>query len=208
MASTHPITTLFLDIGGVLLSNGWDRTARKKAAETFSLDLPEFEERHHLTFDTYEEGKLTLDQYLSRVVFYEPRSFSREQFRDFMFAQTVPYPDMIELVHGLRKTYGLKIAIVNNEGRELNEYRIRKFGLDKCVDFFISSCFVHFRKPDADIFRIALDIALVKPEEVVYIEDRPMFVSVAEGLGINAICHKDYASTRDRLAGLGLTLPG
>lgn len=203
MEKQSNITTLFLDIGGVLLSNGWDRNARKRAAATFSLELPELEERHHLTFDTYEEGKLTLDQYLDRTVFYEDRNFDRQTFKDFMYAQTEPYPDMLDLVCNIKSKYGIKIAIVNNEGRELNEYRIRRFGLDKFVDFFISSCFVHFRKPDADIFRMALDIALVKPEEVLYIDDRAMFVSVAEGLGINGFRHENYATTSAYLRSVG-----
>jgi putative hydrolase of the HAD superfamily len=203
MQQNTNITTLFLDIGGVLLSNGWDRAARKLAAVTFSLDLPEFEERHHLTFDTYEVGKLSLDEYLDRIVFYEPRNFNKEAFRDFMFAQTVGYHEMIDMITAIKKKYGLKIAVVNNEGRELNEYRVRQFGLNKWVDFFVSSCFVHFRKPDPDIFRVALDIALVKPSEVLYIEDRPMFVSVAENVGINGLWHEDYASTKQKLAAWG-----
>lgn len=206
MQQTSSITTLFIDIGGVLLTNGWDRAARKQAASTFSLDLIELEERHHLTFDTYEEGKLTLDEYLSRIVFYEDRAFSRETFKEFMFSRTEPYNDMIEMICQLKEKHGLKIAIVNNEGRELNEYRINKFGINKFVDFFISSCFVHFRKPDADIWRIALDIAFVKPAEVLYIEDRAMFVSVAEGLGINGLLHTDYASTKEKLKKFGLEL--
>lgn len=206
MQQKSPITTLFLDIGGVLLSNGWDRAARKLAASEFSLDLVEFEERHHLTFDTYEEGKLTLDEYLDRIVFYEHRSFSRQQFKDFMYSRTEAYPEMIEMICQIKEKYKLKLAIVNNEGRELNEYRIRTFGLNKFIDFFISSCFVHFRKPDADIFRIALDIALVKPDEVIYIEDRAMFVSVAENLGINGLLHENYAATREMLAKWGFPL--
>jgi putative hydrolase of the HAD superfamily len=206
MQQKSPITTLFLDIGGVLLSNGWDRAARKLAASEFSLDPVEFEERHHLTFDTYEEGKLTLDEYLDRIVFYEHRSFTRQQFKDFMYSRTEPYPEMIEMICQIKEKYKLKLAIVNNEGRELNEYRIRTFGLNKFIDFFISSCFVHFRKPDADIFRIALDIALVKPYEVIYIEDRAMFVSVAENLGINGLLHENYATTREKLAEWGFPL--
>ena len=83
---THLITTLFLDIGGVLLTNGWDRQARRLAAERFQLDHGEFDERHHLTFDTYEEGKLSLDEYLDRVVFFGERAFSREAFKAFMFS--------------------------------------------------------------------------------------------------------------------------
>lgn len=200
------ITTLFLDIGGVLLTNGWDRAARKLAIQTYGLDAIEMEERHHLTFDTYEEGKLTLDEYLNRVVFYEDRSFTRKEFRDFMFAQSSPYPQMLELVAHLKEKYKLKIAIVNNEGRELNEHRIRHFNISSFVDFYISSCFVHFRKPDADIYRIALDIAQVKPSEVAYLEDRSMFVDVANGLGINGICHTDYESTLKKLAAFDLTL--
>lgn len=198
------ITTLFLDIGGVLLTNGWDRNARKLAAQTYELDLAEVEERHHLTFDTYEEGKLTLDEYLNRVIFYVDRKFTVDEFKEFMYAQSQPFNDMIEMMKKLKSLYGLKIAIVNNEGRELNEHRIRNFGINTFVDFFISSCFVHFRKPDADIFRIALDIALVKPDEVLYIDDRSMFVSVAEGLGITSICHTDYTSTKEKLKAAGL----
>ena len=206
MAKQAHITTLFLDIGGVLLTNGWDRAARKLAIQTFGLDALEMEERHHLTFDTYEEGKLTLDEYLSRVVFYEDRSFTRKQFREFMFAQSSPYPEMLDMVTQLKAKYKLKIAIVNNEGRELNEHRIQHFNISSFVDFYISSCFVHFRKPDADIYKIALDIAQVKPAEVVYLEDRSMFVDVANGLGINGICHTDYQSTLKKLEEFGLTL--
>lgn len=206
MQQNSTITTLFLDIGGVLLSNGWDRKARREAAAKFSLDLPELEERHHLTFDTYEEGKLTLDEYLKRTVFYEPRNFSEDEFKAYMYSVTTAIPEMIDLVCKIKAKYGLKIAIVNNEGRELNEYRIRQFGINKFVDFFVSSCFVHFRKPDADIWRIALDIALVKPEEVLYIDDRAMFVSVAEGLGINGLQHVTYEATKANLAKYGFVV--
>jgi putative hydrolase of the HAD superfamily len=208
MKRAIPITTLFLDIGGVLLTNGWDHHARKRAAKNFKLGLAEMEDRHHLTFDTYEEGKLSLEEYLSRVVFYEKRPFSRAQFRRFMFAQSKPYPEMIELVAGLKVQHGLKIAVVSNEGRELNEHRIRKFKLGGFVDFFISSCFVHVRKPDADLFRLALDIAQAPARQVVYIENTPMFVQVAEGLGIRSILHTDYRSTRAKLASFGLQNEG
>jgi putative hydrolase of the HAD superfamily len=202
-----PITTLFLDIGGVLLSNGWDRKIRQLAAETFALNFAEMDERHHLTFDTYEEGKITLEEYLGRVVFYRERPFTPEQFQGFMFAQSLPYPEMIELVCRLKSHYRLKVAAVNNEGRELNVHRIGAFKLDAFIDFFVSSCFVHFRKPDADLFRIALDIAQVQPEQVVYIEDRPMFAEVAQSLGIKVIIHADCDATRKELAGFGLSLP-
>jgi len=204
MKRSAPITALFLDIGGVLLTDGWDHHARKRAARNFKLELAEMEDRHHLTFDTYEEGKLTLQEYLGRVVFYEERPFTPAQFRKFMFAQSKPYPQMIELVRKLKAKFGLKIAVVSNEGRELNAYRIRKFKLNGFVDSFVSSSFVHVRKPDADIFRLALDIAQVPARQVVYIENTPMFVQVAEGLGIRSILHTDYRSTCAKLASLGL----
>jgi putative hydrolase of the HAD superfamily len=204
MKRATPITTLFLDIGGVLLTDGWDHRARERAATNFKLDLAEMEDRHHLTFDTYEEGKLSLEDYLGRVVFYQKRPFTRAQFRRFMFAQSKPYPEMIELVCRIKARYGLKIAVVSNEAWELNSHRIRKFKLDGFVDFFISSCFVHLRKPDADIFRIALDIAQVPAGQIVYIENTPMFVQVAEGLGILSILHTDHRSTCEKLASLGL----
>lgn len=203
---TTRITTLFLDIGGVLLSNGWDRKARRQAAETFQLDGEEMDERHHLTFDTYEVGKLSLNEYLNRLVFYKERPFSLEDFRRFMFAQSRPLAEMIELVCRLKERHGLKIAAVSNEGRELTEYRVREFQLGNFIDFFIASSFVHFRKPDTDIYCVALDIAQVKPEEVAYLDDRPLFVQVARGLGINGIVHTDSENSRRQLADFGLTL--
>jgi len=204
MKKATEITCLFLDIGGVLLTNGWDHHARRRAATNFKLQLAEMEDRHHLTFDTYEEGKLTLEEYLGRVVFYQKRPFTRAQFRKFMFAQSKPHPQMIELVCQLKERYRLKIVVVSNEARELNSHRIRKFNLDGFVDFFISSCFVHLRKPDADIFRVALDIAQVPANQIVYIENTPMFVQIAEGLGIPSILHTDYRSTCAKLASFGL----
>jgi putative hydrolase of the HAD superfamily len=205
MKRSAEIRTLFLDIGGVLLTDGWDHHARKRAAKNFKLEWTEIEARHHLTFDTYEEGKLTLEEYLGRVVFYRKRPFTRAQFRRFMFAQSKPYPEMIDLVAQLKVRHGLEIVVVSNEARELNVHRIRKFKLDGLVDSFISSCFVHIRKPDADMFRLALDISQAPARQVVYIENTPMFVQIAEGLGIRSILHTDYASTRAKLASFGLS---
>lgn len=200
------ISCLFLDIGGVLLTNGWGRERRQQAAIQFNLNYTELDERHHLTFDTYEEGKLTLEEYLDRVIFFEERSFSRDEFKSFMYAQSKPNPEMINLVKRIKQRYQLKVATVSNEGRELTEYRIRTFNLSEFVDFFISSCYVHFRKPDEDIFRIALDVAQIPPEQVVYIDDRQLFVEVSRGLGLTAIRHTDAASTKKQLEGLGLIL--
>src|SRR5450759_417425 len=204
MSKLIPVTTLFLDIGGVMLSNGWGHESRRLAAEAFNLNLSEMEERHHLTFVTYEEGKLTLKEYLNRVVFYQKCTFTHDQFQQFMFAQSTPYTEMIEFMRKVKELNHLKIAVVNNEARELNEHRIKKFQLNKFVDFYISSCFIHFRKPDADIFRIALDIAQIPAEHVAYIENTQMFVDVARDLGIRSILHKDYLSTSAELSLMGL----
>jgi len=204
----HAIACVFLDIGGVLLTDGWDHHARRRAAKHFELDWAEMENRHNLNFATYEEGKLTLEQYLGRVVFHQKRSFTRAQFKRFMFAQSKPYPEMIELFAQLKVRYGLKMAVVSNEARELNAYRIHKFKLDGFVDAFISSCFVHIRKPDEDIFRLALDIAQAPAGQVLYIENTPMFVQIAEGLGIRSILHTDYKSTCAKLASFGFENEG
>jgi putative hydrolase of the HAD superfamily len=204
MKKPTAITCLFLDIGGVLLTDGWNHHARKRAATNFKLELAEMEDRHLLTVDIYEEGRLTLEEYLGQVVFYQKRPFTRTQFRRFMFAQSKPHPKMIELVAQLKIQHGLKIVVVSNEARELNVYRIRKFRLDGFVDAFISSCFVHVRKPDAEIYRLALDIGQAPVEQVLYIENTPMFVQIAEGLGIRSILHTDYKSTCAKLASFGL----
>ncbi len=200
------IKALFLDIGGVLLTNGWDRNARRKAAESFGLDHEDMEERHHLTFTTYEEGKLSLEQYLNRVVFNTERSFSRQEFRRFMFSQSQPFPDNLELFRRLKERHGLKVVAVSNEGRELTEHRIRSFSLDTLIDFFISSCFVHFRKPDEDIYRIALAASQVDPGQVVYVDDRRLFVEVAAAEGIRGVHHTGLERTRSALADMGLGL--
>jgi len=201
---TNPITTLFLDVGGVLLTNGWDHHARRRAAKHFKLVWSEMEERHALNFETHEEGRLAFKDYLDRVVFYQKRPFTRAQFRSFMCEQSKPCTKMLKLVVRLKARHGLKITVVSNEARELNAYRIQKFKLDGFVDTFISSCFVQLRKPDVAIFHLALDISLAPAQEIVYIENTPMFVQIAKGLGIRSILHTDYQSTCVRLAALGL----
>jgi putative hydrolase of the HAD superfamily len=200
------IKALFVDVGGVLGTNGWDHPIRVLAAEKFGLDMAEMDDLHHLNFDTYEAGKLTLDQYLNRVVFHKKRAFTREEFQRFMWSQSKPYPEMIELVRNLKARHALKVFIVNNEGRELNAHRIRRFKLDSFADCFVSSCFVHLRKPDEDIFRLALDMAQVRAAQVAYLDDRSAFTDVARTFGIHAIHHVDYKTTCAKLAALGLAL--
>ncbi len=201
------ITTLFLDIGGILLTNGWDTDMRKQAAEKFGLDYREMNARHRRAFPAFEKGRIGLDDYLGRVVFTRERDFPPGEFKEFMFSRSRPYPEMIGLFRDLKARHGLTLAALSNEGRELTEYRVRTFDLGSFIDFFVSSCFVHLRKPDARIYRLALDIAQVPAERAAYIEDRPGSVEAARALGIRAIHHVDYATTLASLETLGLS-PG
>ena len=204
--NAKPITTLFLDIGGVLLTNGWGRAERQNAVDHFDLDAAEINERHHLTFDTYESGKLTLDEYLDRVVFYEPRSFGRATFQSFMFAQSQALEGALAFFKMVKAQNKLRVVAVSNEGRELNAYRIQQFRLSELFDAFVSSSFVHLRKPDLDIFRMACDIAQAEPQEVLYMDDRLMFVQVAGTLGIHAHHYQGLENAKLHLQALGFQL--
>jgi len=206
MVKSNLVTTLFVDIGGVLLSDGWGHTFRKLAVKEFKLNLEELEDRHGMTLETFEVGKLTLEEYLNLVVFYQPRSFTKLQFQKFMFSLSESDSKMIGLIRQLKAKYGLKIVVVSNESRELNAHRIQKFRLNEFVDSFISSCYVGLRKPDADILRLALDVAQVTAEQVVYIDNTQMFVQIAERLGIRGLWHTDYESTCEKLASFGLEI--
>ena len=206
MKTSSPITCLFLDVGGVLLTNGWDHHARRRAAKHFKLDWEEMQERHNLNFVIYETDKLTLQEYLGWVIFYKKRSFTKAEFWRFMCAQSKPCLEMLELIRGLKVKYGLKVFVLSNEARELNAYRIHKFKLDGFVDAFVSSCLVRLHKPDPAIFRLALDIAVTPARQIVYIENTPIFVQIAEGMGLTGLLHTDYTSTQAKLATLGLPL--
>jgi putative hydrolase of the HAD superfamily len=183
----NKITTLFLDIGGVLLTNGWGRGSRKLAAEKFDLDLADMNDRHHLTFDTYEIGKISLDEYLERLVFFKKRDFTPKDFKEFMYHESQPLPGSMDFFLELKRKHKLKVIAVNNEGRELNDYRIHQFRLYELFDAFASSCYVKFRKPDTDIFHIACDMAGARPQQAAMVDDRLMFVEVAASIGINCL---------------------
>ena len=202
------IEALFLDVGGVLGTNGWGRDSRKLACQKFGLEEAEVDERHRMTFDAYEIGKLTLPHYLERTVFYKPRDFSQQDFIDFMISRSQPYPDTIEFIKAIKLKYALKVSVVSNEGRELTLHRVEHFGLRGFVDAFVFSCFAHFRKPDPDIFNLALNISLHSPERILYVDDRSLFVEVAQSMGLQGCVHdhKNLAATREVFAKNGLTL--
>ncbi|RRB06656.1 HAD family hydrolase [Larkinella rosea] len=192
-----PLKILFLDVGGVLLTNGWGHESRQKAAEEFGFDYLEMDVLHDFMFNTYEIGRITLDEYLDTVVFNQPRDFTREDFKAFMFAQSLELPEMLQwLIAWKNENRNIRIISINNEGRELNEYRIKKYKLHRCFDAFISSCEVGMRKPDPGIFRLAMGVAQARPEQCVYFDDRVMLVEAARKLGINAIQHQGFESTK------------
>lgn len=189
---------LFSDIGGVLLTNGWPYASRKEACERFGLDLVQMDSLHNFIFNVYEMGKITLDDYLNIVVFHEPRSFTRDEFKDFMFAQSQMLPEMLPWLIDWKKRHShIKVISINNEARELNRYRIEKFGLHLFFDAFVSSCEVEMRKPDPEIFRLALGIAQVNPEECLYFDDREMLVGAARSEGIEAYHHTSVEQTKN-----------
>lgn len=196
------IKVLFTDLGGVVLTNGWDHKTRAKAVELFKLDGKEFENRHSLLFGDYEIGKITLDTYLQYAVFYQPRSFTPAVFVDFMYAQSAPFNDMIDLVKRVKSEHGLKVVAVSNEGRELTAHRIKTFGLTAFIDYFLVSCFIGTRKPDRQVYHFALDFVQTPPEECVYIDDRQLFVEIANSMGIKSIHHVDMKTTEGELSKL------
>ncbi|MFD1141024.1 HAD family hydrolase [Larkinella insperata] len=192
-----PIKFLFLDVGGVLLTNGWGHESRQRAAQTFGFDYSEMDVLHDFIFNTYEMGRITLDEYLDTVVFHKPRDFTREDFKSFLFAQSVELPNMLEwLIEWKKANPQIRILSINNEGRELNDYRIKKFKLHRCFDAFISSCEVGMRKPDPGIFRLAMGVAQASPEQCLYFDDRLMLVEAARRLGIQAQHHQTFEATK------------
>lgn len=188
---------LFLDIGGVLLSNAWGHESREKAAELFNLDFKETEHLHNFIFNVYEIGKITLDEYIDIVVFNKERNFTRESFREFMFAQSIELPGMLQwLKEWKAENKNLRVISINNEGKDLNNYRIEKFQLHRCFDAFVSSGEVGMRKPDPGIFQLAMGIAKVPPEHCYYFDDRIILAQAAARLGINAYHHTDIETTK------------
>ena len=202
------VTTLFWDNGGVILTNGWDRDARKLAVGTFHLDWEDFEDRHELVLDAFETGALSLDDYLKRTVFYRPRSFTIEDFKKFMFEQSQPFPDSLAFAGELARSRKYLMAALNNESLEINEYRIKKFHLRDYFEAFFSSCYLGVRKPNAGIYKLALKITQREPGECILIDDRGLNLECARELGMNTIQYKNLPQLREDLARFGVTPDG
>jgi putative hydrolase of the HAD superfamily len=198
------ITTLFWDIGGVILTNGWDRASRIEAADAFHLDPDEFQDRHELTFPAFDSGLITLNEYLDRTLFYRPRSFTREEFTAFMFAQSKEYPDTRAILDEVSASRKYFIGAINNEPLELNQFRIEAFHLRKNFLVFFSSCYVRSRKPEELIFRVALEVTQRPPEQCLFIDDRPLNLESPRRLGMNTIHHQNAEQLRSELGKFGV----
>jgi len=196
------ITTLFWDIGGVVLTNGWDRKSRKEAGEAFHLDWEDFQDRHELSFPAFDAGQLSLNDYLDRTLFYRPRKFTREEFTAFMFAQSKEYPAVRAILDQCVAATRYFVGAINNEPLELNQYRIEAFNLRRSFQVFFSSCYIHSRKPEEGIFRVALAVTQRKPEECVFIDDRPLNLEAPRRLGMSVIHHQSPDQLRAELCNL------
>jgi putative hydrolase of the HAD superfamily len=199
-----PISAIFWDVGGVLLTNAWDRSQREAALEHFKLDEEEFADRHELVVSSFERGKIGLEEYLDRTVFYRSRSFSRDEFKNYMLSLSQPSDKVLSLAKTLAGSGKYLMGTINNESRELNLYRIEKFGLRSIFSLFISSCFVGLRKPEPEIYRLALETTQKRPEECCFIDDRALNLEVAKRMGMHTIEMDNAEQLRSELEKLGV----
>ena len=204
--ATSPIRTIFWDCGGVLLTNGWDHRERAAVLTHFSLDWDTFEQRHPEANDAWEKGEITVEQYLDRTVFYTTRSFTEQQFIAAMKAQSIVlHTENMRILGEVAASKKYTMALLNNEARELNDYRIRTFGLRRYFSSFFSSCYVGLRKPGAAIFQRALDILQCDAGEAIFIDDRKENTDAATSVGMQAIQMQTPVQLRDDLSRLGIS---
>lgn len=198
------INAIFWDVGGVLLTNAWDRSERNATLEHFRLDAEEFQSRHEMVVSSFERGKISLDEYLDRTIFYRNRSFSLDEFREYMYSLSKPLPEVLAFARELASSGRYFMATINNESRELNLHRIDKFGLREIFRLFVSSCFVGLRKPESGIYRLAIEITQMNPEECVFIDDRALNLECAAKLGMRTIQMQNLGQLREELGRLGV----
>jgi putative hydrolase of the HAD superfamily len=203
----HPkFRALYSDIGGVLGTNGWDASLRKRITDYFGIELESIESRHHLMFDSYERGYMSFETYLQYVFFNVPRPFTIEEIRTYTYNASTAWPENIDFFSRVKRENRLKLALISNEGRGITEHRVGKFGLRELADFLVVSHYVHFRKPDLEMWRLALNLAQVTAEESIYVDDREMFVDVAREIGFTAIHHTSLEHTRAELKKIDLAV--
>lgn len=198
------IRAIFWDVGGVLLSNAWDRTERAEALQHFQLNEEEFHARHEMLVSSFERGKISLDEYLDRTIFYQPRPFPKDAFRAYMFSLSQPLAGMLEFAQAVADSHKYFMGTINNESREMNQYRIERFAMRKIFSVFVSSCFVGFRKPEPDIYRVALEVTQFPAEQCCFVDDRPINLETAAKLGMQVIRMQSLEQLRGDLAKLGV----
>jgi putative hydrolase of the HAD superfamily len=198
------ISAIFWDIGGVLLTNAWDKNERLRALNEFQLDQVEFQDRHEMLVSSFERGKITLDEYLQRTIFYRPRTFTQDAFREYMLSLSQAKAGSLEFARELAKSGKYLMSTLNNESKELNLYRIRNFGLTDIFSLFVSSCFVGLRKPEAAIYKLAVDVVQKPPEACCFIDDRPLNLECAQQLGMHTVEMKSVPQLRESLHNLGV----
>jgi putative hydrolase of the HAD superfamily len=198
------ITAIFWDVGGVLLTNAWDRDQRRRTLEHFDLDEAEFVDRHDMLVSSFERGKITVSEYLERTIFYRPRPFSTQDFESFMFSLSQELDGTLEFARSLARSGKYLMSTINNESRELNLYRIQTFHLREIFNFFVSSCFVGLRKPESGIYRLALELTQRPPLECCFIDDRSLNLDTAARLGMNVIRKQTPDQLREELEKLGV----
>ncbi|GBF05417.1 HAD family hydrolase [Deinococcus aerius] len=196
------IRAVFWDIGGVLLTNGWDREQRADVVARFGLDASDFGERHKLAVPELERGRMSLAEYLEQTIFHAPRPFTPDDFRAAMEAESQPHAEALALARELGERH--RMYALNNEGRDLNEYRIRTYGLGTFLLGFFTSCYLGVMKPNPAMYRLALSLAHVQPGEAVMVDDRTQNVEAARSVGMHAVRYKDAAQLRAELAALGV----
>jgi putative hydrolase of the HAD superfamily len=199
------ISALFWDVGGVLLTNAWDHEQRQQTLEQFGLDEVEFESRHEMLVSSFERGKITLQDYLERTIFYRPRSFTVDAFTQHMLSLSQPNSEALQFARELSGLGKYLMSTINNESKELNLFRIQTFGLREIFSLFVSSCFVGLRKPEEGIYRMALEITQRAPEECCFIDDRPLNLDSAAKLGMRVIQMENAKQLRQDLMKLGVS---
>ncbi|GMA14489.1 HAD family phosphatase [Deinococcus metallilatus] len=196
------IRAVFWDIGGVLLTNGWDREQRAEVVARFGLDAEDFAERHKLAVPELERGRMSLAEYLDQTIFHTGRAFTPQDFRAAMEAVSQPQAETLAFARDLGQRW--RMYSLNNEGRDLNEYRIRTYRLDEFLLAFFTSCYLGLLKPNPAMYRLALDLAHVRPEEAVMVDDRPQNAEAARSVGMHAVRYQNAAQLRAELAALGV----
>ncbi len=200
---SSPCDVILFDVGGVLLTNGWDHKERAEVLDRFQLDSEKFEALHPSPYDDWEKDLIDARKYLDATVFYEPRPFTHEDFLNAIFAESVLLEDSaLPVLQEVAAGGKYLVGSLNNEAREPNDYRFAKFGLRKYFKVAFSSCYVGLRKPGPEIYKRAIDILGAPAERILFIDDRQGNVDAAIEAGMKSIRFTGEKQLRADLAAL------